>query len=70
MGVVLQETFLFDDTIRANLGLKDEEIPLERLRGAAAAWPASTRSSTRCPRGTAPASATTATSSPAGSGSG
>jgi ABC-type bacteriocin/lantibiotic exporter with double-glycine peptidase domain len=35
MGVVLQDTFLFDDTVRANLGLKDEEIPLERLRAAA-----------------------------------
>jgi ABC-type bacteriocin/lantibiotic exporter with double-glycine peptidase domain len=35
MGVVLQETFLFDDTVRANLGLKDEEIPLDRLRAAA-----------------------------------
>ncbi|WP_242345365.1 peptidase domain-containing ABC transporter [Anaeromyxobacter terrae] len=35
MGVVLQETFLFDDTIRANLSLTDEELPLERLRTAA-----------------------------------
>jgi len=35
MGVVLQETFLFADTIRANLGLGDEEIPLDRLREAA-----------------------------------
>ena len=34
MGVVLQDTFLFDDTIRANLSLKDEEVPLERLRAA------------------------------------
>ncbi len=35
MGVVLQETFLFDDTVRANLSLNDEYIPLERLRWAA-----------------------------------
>ena len=35
MGVVLQDTFLFDDTVRANLSLKDEEIPLERLHAAA-----------------------------------
>jgi NHLM bacteriocin system ABC transporter peptidase/ATP-binding protein len=35
MGVVLQDTFLFDDTVRANLSLKDEEIRLERLRAAA-----------------------------------
>jgi len=35
MGVVLQETFLFDDSVRANLSLNDEEIPLERLRAAA-----------------------------------
>jgi ATP-binding cassette, subfamily B, bacterial len=35
MGVVLQDTFLFDDTVRANLSLKDEELPLERLRAAA-----------------------------------
>jgi ATP-binding cassette subfamily B protein len=35
MGVVMQDTFLFDDTVRANLSLKDDEIPLERLRAAA-----------------------------------
>ena len=35
MGVVLQDTFLFDDTVRANLSLKDEEMPLERLHLAA-----------------------------------
>ncbi|HTT72496.1 MAG TPA: ATP-binding cassette domain-containing protein [Anaeromyxobacteraceae bacterium] len=35
MGVVLQETFLFDDTVHANLTLRDEEVPLERLRTAA-----------------------------------
>jgi ATP-binding cassette, subfamily B, bacterial len=35
MGVVLQDTFLFDDTVRANLSLRDEETPLERLRTAA-----------------------------------
>lgn len=34
MGVVLQETFLFDDTVRANLSLNDEHIPMERLRWA------------------------------------
>ena len=31
MGVVLQESFLFDDTVRANLSLNDENLPLERL---------------------------------------
>jgi ABC-type bacteriocin/lantibiotic exporter with double-glycine peptidase domain len=36
MGVVLQETFLFDDTVRANLSLNDPELPLERLKWAAA----------------------------------
>jgi ATP-binding cassette, subfamily B, bacterial len=35
MGVVLQDTFLFDDTVRANLCLKDEELPLVRLQAAA-----------------------------------
>jgi ATP-binding cassette, subfamily B, bacterial len=35
MGVVQQETFLFDDSIRANLSLNDPELPLERLRWAA-----------------------------------
>ena len=35
MGVVQQETFLFDDTIRANLSLNDPELPMERLRWAA-----------------------------------
>jgi ABC-type bacteriocin/lantibiotic exporter with double-glycine peptidase domain len=34
MGVVLQETFLFNDTARANLALNDPEIPLERLKWA------------------------------------
>lgn len=35
MGVVLQETFLFDDTVRANLSLNDEHIHMEHLRWAA-----------------------------------
>ena len=35
MGVVLQETFLFDDTVRANLSLNDEHIPLARLQWSA-----------------------------------
>jgi NHLM bacteriocin system ABC transporter peptidase/ATP-binding protein len=35
MGAVLQDTFLFDDTVRANLSLRDEDTPLERLRAAA-----------------------------------
>ena len=35
MGVVQQETFLFDDSIRANLSLNDPDLPLERLRRAA-----------------------------------
>ena len=35
MGVVLQDTFLFDDTVRANLSLRDEETTLEQLRAAA-----------------------------------
>jgi ABC-type bacteriocin/lantibiotic exporter with double-glycine peptidase domain len=35
MGVVLQENFLFDDTVRANLSLNDAALPLERLRAAA-----------------------------------
>ncbi len=35
MGVVLQETFLFNDTIRANLSLHDPGMPLERLQRAA-----------------------------------
>lgn len=34
-GVVLQEPFLFDDTVRANIALNDEELPLERVREAA-----------------------------------
>ena len=35
MGVVLQETFLFNDTVRANLSLNNPGIPLERLQRAA-----------------------------------
>ena len=34
VGVVMQETFLFDDTVRANLALDDEELDQERLRRA------------------------------------
>lgn len=36
LGVVLQDTFLFDDTVRANLTLHDDALPLQRLRAAAA----------------------------------
>jgi ABC-type bacteriocin/lantibiotic exporter with double-glycine peptidase domain len=36
MGVVLQETFLFDDTVRANLALHDDHLPQERLAWAVA----------------------------------
>ena len=35
MGVVLQETFLFDDTVRANLSLHDDGLPQEQLAWAA-----------------------------------
>lgn len=35
VGVVLQETFFFDDTIRSNLSLNRPDIPLDRLRLAA-----------------------------------
>lgn len=35
MGIVLQESFLFDDTVRANLCLNNEHIPIERLHEAA-----------------------------------
>lgn len=37
MGVVLQETFLFSDSIRANLSVNDPGIPLEAVEAAAAA---------------------------------
>jgi ABC-type bacteriocin/lantibiotic exporter with double-glycine peptidase domain len=32
MGVVLQDTFLLDDTVRANLSLNDPGLPLQRLQ--------------------------------------
>ena len=35
VGMVLQETFLFDATVRANLDQGDEGLPLERLQWAA-----------------------------------
>jgi len=35
IGVVLQDAFLFDDTVRANLSLYGPGLPLERLRWAA-----------------------------------
>lgn len=35
MGVVLQDTFLFDDTVRANLSLNDPSLPESRLVWAA-----------------------------------
>lgn len=34
MGIVLQETFLFDDTVRANLSLNAPDLPLDRLQWA------------------------------------
>ena len=37
MGVVLQEPFVFDDTVRANLSLLDPEMPLDRVKWAARA---------------------------------
>ena len=35
VGVVMQETFLFDDTVRANLVLHDDGLSQERLQQAA-----------------------------------
>lgn len=35
MGVVLQEPFVFDDTVRANLSLLEPEMPLDRVKWAA-----------------------------------
>lgn len=35
LGVVLQESFLFDDSVRANLSLRDPDMPMERIRWAA-----------------------------------
>jgi ABC-type bacteriocin/lantibiotic exporter with double-glycine peptidase domain len=35
LGVVLQETFLFDDTVRNNLALKDPDAPFEAIKQAA-----------------------------------
>jgi ABC-type multidrug transport system fused ATPase/permease subunit len=35
LGVVLQDSFLFDDTVRANLSLRDPDLPLARIRWAA-----------------------------------
>ena len=36
MGVVLQEPFLFDDSVRSNIALHDPAMPIERVRRAAA----------------------------------
>lgn len=35
MGVVMQETFLLDDTVRANIALRDPDLPKERVQWAA-----------------------------------
>ncbi len=35
MGIVLQETFLLNDTVRGNLTINDENLPLSRLQEAA-----------------------------------
>ena len=35
VGMVMQETFLFDDTVRANLTLHDDGLPQDRLQWAA-----------------------------------
>lgn len=35
MGVVMQESFLLDDTVRANVALRDPMLPMDRIRWAA-----------------------------------
>lgn len=35
MGVVMQESFLLDDTVRANVALRDPNLPMERVKWAA-----------------------------------
>lgn len=35
LGVVMQETYLLDDTVRANIALRDPELPMDRVQWAA-----------------------------------
>lgn len=69
MGVVQQETFLFDDSIRANLSLNDTDVPLERLRSAAQLACIDDVWWRRCRTATATVWARTATCYPAASAS-
>ena len=69
LGVVLQDTFLFDGTIRENIGFR----PPGRDRGGDPRAPAASRASTSSPRNsrrsTTPSSASAASSFPADSAS-
>ena len=67
-GIVFEDTFLFSDTIGANIAFADPDAPTRPSSGRPG-WPAPTSSSRRCPRATPPRSASAATRCRAGSAS-
>ncbi len=53
-GIVFEDTFLFSDTIAANIAFADPEADRRPDRAARPAWPAPTTSSSSCPTATTP----------------
>ena len=58
LGVVLQENFLFNRSVRENIALGEPGMPLERVIGPLR-WPARMSSSSSCTRATIPRSVNT-----------
>jgi ATP-binding cassette, subfamily B, bacterial HlyB/CyaB len=68
IGVVLQENFLFNRSVRDNIALPDPGLPMEQVMQRPS-WPARMSSSWNCRTVTTPWSANTAARSPAASAS-
>ena len=54
VGIVFEDTFLFSDTIAANIAFADPDAAARRRSSGRPGWPAPTSSSPTCPRATTP----------------
>ena len=70
IGFVLQENYLFDDTIARNIAFGEDEPDMDRVHVGGARWPTPTSSSSGCRSATTPGSARPGWRSRAASGSG
>ena len=68
VGIVFEDTFLFNDTVAANIAFAEPDASHERSSGPLG-WRARTTSSSSCPRATTPRSASAGSRCPAGSAS-